>query len=83
MYNEEDVTKESITSLEFQVNRDNNTGEVTVTISVDVWEGLWHMVDLQNDLIRSLSNGNLPGVPKDDIETIRLAPSKIASQIFR
>jgi len=77
MYNEEDVTKD----IKFQVTRDENTGEVTVTICVEAWEKLWHLVDIQNDLIRSLSNGNL-GISKDDIEAIRREPSKIASRRF-
>ncbi len=87
MYIEEDVkekeeTKEkmSITTIDMKVTRDDNTGKVTVTISVDLWEKLWYMVDLQNDMIRSLSNGDLHGIPKDLIETIRRAPSKIASK---
>jgi len=87
MYIEEDVKEEeetkeerSITALKLEVTRDNNTGEVTVTISVDIWEKIWKVVGNQNFLIQSSSNGNLAGMPKDLIETIRLMPSKIASE---
>jgi len=75
-----DEKKDLTGTLELQVSSDNITGEVKVTISVDTWEKMWYTMDCQDNLIRSLSNGTMRGMPKDLIETLRRAPSKIASE---
>jgi hypothetical protein len=77
-----DEKKDLTGTFELQVSSDNNTGEVKVTISVDTWEKIWYTMDCQDNLIRSLSNGTMRGMPKDLIETLRCWPSDIASRRF-
>ncbi len=75
-----DEKKDLTGTLDLQVSSDNNTGDVKVTISVDMWEKIWYAMDCQDNLIRSLSNGTLRAMPKDLLETIRRAPSEIAQR---